>query len=118
MRGICMSGLTSGDWKRSRGSISRFGHRASRQLYCWCPAANLGIPTVIDRVIQQAVLQRLQPLWDPTFSEHSYGFRPWCLLRSCESRIRVTSGGAGASLCHRRLSVRRRYRFGEIFRPS
>lgn len=37
---------------------------------------NLGIPTVIDRVIQQAVLQRLQPLWDPTFSEHSFGFRP------------------------------------------
>jgi RNA-directed DNA polymerase len=37
---------------------------------------NLGIPTVIDRVIQQAVLQRLQPGWDPTFSEHSYGFRP------------------------------------------
>src|SRR5947207_1716488 len=37
---------------------------------------NLGIPTTIDRVIQQAVLQRLQPLWDPTFSEHSYGFRP------------------------------------------
>jgi len=30
----------------------------------------------VDRVIQQAVLQRLQPLWDPTFSEHSYGFRP------------------------------------------
>src|SRR5215831_16914890 len=37
---------------------------------------DLGIPTVIDRVIQQAVLQQLQPLWDPTFSEHSYGFRP------------------------------------------
>src|SRR6188474_375475 len=37
---------------------------------------DLGIPIVIDRVIQQAVLQRLQPLWDPTFSEHSYGFRP------------------------------------------
>src|SRR6478609_7993537 len=34
---------------------------------------DLGIPTVIDRVIQQAVLQQLQPLWDPTFSEHSYG---------------------------------------------
>ena len=31
---------------------------------------------MIDRVIQQAVLQRLQPQWDPTFSEHSYGFRP------------------------------------------
>src|SRR2546421_334945 len=37
---------------------------------------DLGIPTVIDRVIQQAVLQQLQPLWDPTFSEHSYSFRP------------------------------------------
>ena len=33
-------------------------------------------PSPADRVIQQAVLQRLQPLWDPTFSEHSYGFRP------------------------------------------
>jgi RNA-directed DNA polymerase len=37
---------------------------------------DLGIPTVIDRMIQQAVLQRLRPQWDPTFSEHSYGFRP------------------------------------------
>jgi RNA-directed DNA polymerase len=36
----------------------------------------LGIPTVLDRVIQQAVLQQLQPLWDPTFSVHSFGFRP------------------------------------------
>jgi len=36
----------------------------------------LGIPTVIDRLIQQAVLQRLQPEWDATFSEHSFGFRP------------------------------------------
>jgi len=36
----------------------------------------LGIPTVLDRLIQQAVLQVLQPHWDPTFSEHSYGFRP------------------------------------------
>jgi RNA-directed DNA polymerase len=36
----------------------------------------LGIPTVVDRLIQQAVLQVLQPLLDPTFSEHSHGFRP------------------------------------------
>lgn len=39
-------------------------------------ARELGIPTVIDRVVQQAVLQVLQPLCDPTFSTHSYGFRP------------------------------------------
>ena len=36
----------------------------------------LGIPTVLDRFIQQALLQVLQKLWDPTFSEHSFGFRP------------------------------------------
>ena len=36
----------------------------------------LGIPTVLDRFIQQAVLQVLQGRWDRTFSEHSYGFRP------------------------------------------
>jgi RNA-directed DNA polymerase len=36
----------------------------------------LGIPTVLDRLIQQAILQVLQSRWDPMFSEHSYGFRP------------------------------------------
>jgi RNA-directed DNA polymerase len=36
----------------------------------------LGVPTVTDRLIQQALLQVLQPILDPTFSEHSYGFRP------------------------------------------
>ncbi len=36
----------------------------------------LGIPTVLDRLIQQAVLQVLQPRFDPTFSKHSHGFRP------------------------------------------
>jgi len=36
----------------------------------------LGIPTVLDRLIQQALLQVLQPQIDPTFSEHSHGFRP------------------------------------------
>ena len=36
----------------------------------------LGIPTVMDRLIQQALLQVLQPKWDPTFSEDSFGYRP------------------------------------------
>lgn len=36
----------------------------------------LGIPTVMDRIIQQAIYQVLAPVFDPTFSEHSYGFRP------------------------------------------
>lgn len=36
----------------------------------------LGIPTVMERLIQQMLLQVLTPIFDPTFSEHSYGFRP------------------------------------------
>jgi RNA-directed DNA polymerase len=36
----------------------------------------LGIPTVLDRFIQQAVMQVMQRRWDGTFSDHSYGFRP------------------------------------------
>jgi RNA-directed DNA polymerase len=43
----------------------------------------LGIPTVLDRLIQQATLQVLQPLIDPTFSEHSHGFRPG--RRACDA---------------------------------
>lgn len=46
----------------------------------------LGIPTVLDRVIQQAILQVLQPIFDPTFSEHSYGFRPG---RSAHDAVRA-----------------------------
>lgn len=46
----------------------------------------LGIPTVLDRLIQQAILQVLQPRFDPTFSEHSYGFRPG---RSAHGAIRA-----------------------------
>ena len=36
----------------------------------------LGVPTVIDRMLQQALVQVLQPIFEPTFSEYSYGFRP------------------------------------------
>jgi group II intron reverse transcriptase/maturase len=46
----------------------------------------LGIPTVVDRWIQQMLLQVLQPIFDPTFSEHSYGFRPG---RSAHEAVRA-----------------------------
>ena len=45
---------------------------------------NLGIPTVMDRVIQQGIVQVINPLCEPHFSERSYGFRP---NRSCEMAI-------------------------------
>lgn len=54
----------------------------------------LGIPTVRDRFIQQAVLQVLQPLIDPTFSESSYGFRPGRRAHDavCQAQRYVQSG--------------------------
>ena len=48
----------------------------------------LGIPTVLDRWIQQAVMQVLQSRWDRTFSEHSHGFRPG---RSAHQAVRKRS---------------------------
>ena len=47
-------------------------------------ARKLGIPTVIDRIIQQALIQKLTPIFEPTFSEYSYGFRP---NRRCQNAI-------------------------------
>jgi len=54
----------------------------------------LGIPTVLDRFIQQAVLQGLQPAIDPTFSESSYGFRPGRRAHDavCQAQRYVQSG--------------------------
>jgi RNA-directed DNA polymerase len=46
----------------------------------------LGIPTVLDRLIQQAIHQQLSPVWEPEFSEHSYGFRPG---RSAHDAVRA-----------------------------
>jgi len=46
----------------------------------------LGIPTVQDRFIQQLMLQVMTPIFDPTFSEHSYGFRPG---RSAQDAVRA-----------------------------
>jgi RNA-directed DNA polymerase len=46
----------------------------------------LGIPTVLDRFMQQAVLQVLTPIFDPQFSKHSYGFRPG---RSCHQAVKA-----------------------------
>ena len=45
---------------------------------------NLGVPTVVDRLIQQAIVQVLTPIYEPLFSDSSYGFRP---NRCCEMAI-------------------------------
>ena len=53
----------------------------------------LGIPTVMDRLIQQMLLQVLTPIFDPRFSEHSYGFRPG---RSAQEAVRAAQRYAQA----------------------
>ncbi len=54
----------------------------------------LGIPTVLDRLIQQCLLQVLQPMIDPSFSDHSYGFRPGRSAHGavCEAQEHIQSG--------------------------
>jgi RNA-directed DNA polymerase len=47
----------------------------------------LGIPTVLDRVIQQAIAQVLSPIVEPTFSEHSFGFRPYRSARQAVKQV-------------------------------
>jgi len=69
------------DWKAIRAQLLAGTYRPSAVKRQRIPKSGggvreLGIPTVLDRFVQQLILQVLQPIFDPTFSEHSHGFRP------------------------------------------
>jgi group II intron reverse transcriptase/maturase len=73
--------LKAGGWSSVREQLREGTHRAQPVREVQIPKPDggqraLGIPTVLDRLIQQALLQVLTPLFDPQFSESSYGFRP------------------------------------------
>jgi group II intron reverse transcriptase/maturase len=82
------------NWSEVREELltGRYQPKPVRQALIPKPSGGerkLGIPTVLDRLIQQALLQILQPRFDPTFSEHSHGFRP---KRGAHGAIREARG--------------------------
>jgi RNA-directed DNA polymerase len=88
-----------GNWERIRaellaGSYQPMAVRRQEIPKSGGGVRQLGIPTVLDRFIQQAILQVLQPIFDPTFSEHSYGFRPGRRAHDavCQAQRYVQSG--------------------------
>ncbi len=76
-----LPGYLEEHWQEVRGRLLEGAYRPKPVKRVEIPKPGggirkLGIPTVLDRFIQQAVLQVLQERWDPTFSKRSYGFRP------------------------------------------
>ena len=76
-----LGGFLRTHWPKIRKRLCEGTYKPMPVRRVQIPKANggkrsLGIPTVLDRVIQQALHQVLNPLWDGDFSQHSYGFRP------------------------------------------
>ena len=81
-------------WEGIRAKLDRGSYRPAPVKRVEIPkpgggTRQLGIPTVVDRLIQQALAQVLSPIFEETFSEHSYGFRPG---RSAHDAVKVARG--------------------------
>lgn len=89
-----LAGWLIGNWSGIREELLKGTYRpkAVKRVEITKPEGGvrrLGVPTVVDRFVQQAVLQVLQRDWEPTFSESSYGFRP---ERSAHEAVKRAQG--------------------------
>ena len=80
-------------WEEIRQTVLDGTYKPSPVLRVEIPKASggtrpLGIPTIMDRVIQQAIAQELTPIFDPGFSETSYGFRPGRSAHDAVNKVR------------------------------
>jgi group II intron reverse transcriptase/maturase len=96
MRTEQLNGHLLQHWPKIHGKLTAGTYTPSPVRRVEIPKPNggtrmLGIPTVLDRFIQQLLLQAMTPVWEPRFSQHSYGFRPG---RSAHGAVRAAQGYA------------------------
>jgi len=96
-----LAGYLREHWPTLREQLLRGEYQPQPVLVRYIPKAGggtrmLGIPTAVDRFIQQALLQVLQPMIDPTFSLHSHGFRPG---RSAHGALKEAKGHVETGRC-------------------